>query len=179
VRLQIVPPLTQSFEALDQGEIDIAIGGFADSPERFGHKRLIEDSFSCIVRRGHVLADSPLDIISYAQASHLLISTHGHMRGFVDDILAERGLTRHVALVVNHFAAAPPIVAESDLVLTAPTLVLKRLLTDDLVLLPAPVTAPLENRCLDLIWHRRLARHPAHEWLTNVIERAVHAVNGH
>jgi len=73
---------------------------------------------------------------------------------------------------------APPIVAESDLILMAPTLVLKRLLSDNLVLLSAPVTAPLANRCLDLIWHRLLARHPGNEWLAGAIDRAVADFSG-
>jgi DNA-binding transcriptional LysR family regulator len=171
IRLQIMPSVGRTFEALDHGEIDFGAASFGDAPDRFGYHRLIEDSYSCVVRRGHPLAGE-LDLRRYAQAAHLLVSPRGDARGFADDELAKAGLTRHVALVINHFAAAPSIVAQSDLVLTAPTLILKRLLTDRLVLLPSPVAAPMAFRHLDLIWHDRLVRHPAHLWFRDAIIRA-------
>ena len=173
IRIQVVPSVGRSFEALDQGEIDFAVAAFRDGvPQRFGHARLTQDSYSCLTRKGHPLvADGP-DLHRYAQASHLLVSPRGDARGFVDDELAKAGLTRNVSLVINDFAAAPPIVAQSDLILTAPTRLLKRLKTPDHVLLDSPVEAPIAYRCLDLIWHDRLSRHPAQEWLRCMILRA-------
>lgn len=172
VRVQIVPSVGHSFEALDRGEIDFASAAFGDPPERFGHVPLIEDSYSCLVRKEHRLTSHRLTLKRYAAASHILMSPSGDARGFVDDSLMEFGLTRHVAMVVSHFAAAPPIVAESDLILTAPTRVLRRLLNDRLRILKSPVQTPPAFRCLDLIWHDRLARHPALDWFRAAIERA-------
>jgi DNA-binding transcriptional LysR family regulator len=172
VRVVVVPSIGRSQEALDHGEIDFAASAFGDAPERFGHLNLIEDSYSCLVRADHSLATGQLTLARYAAARHLLVSPRGDPRGFVDDALAKSGLTRHVAMVINHFAAAPPIVAASDLVLTAPTLVLMRLLRPGLALIDSPVVAPLAFRRLDLIWHGRLGRSPAHDWMRGALVRA-------
>lgn len=172
IRVQITQSVGQSFKALDHGEVDFAVAAFGDVPERFGQTRLIEDNYSCLVRKGHPLVKQKLNLRQYAQASHLLVSPRGDPRGFVDDELAKAGLTRHVGLVVDHFAVAPPIVAESDLILTAPTLILKRLKTSAHVMFDSPVDLPIDFRCLDLIWHDRLSRHPALEWIRHAIEQA-------
>jgi len=176
VRVQIVPSVGRSLEALDQGEIDFAAASLDDVPERFGCSRLIEDRYACLVRKGHPLVDKGLDVRQYAQASHLLVSPRGDARGFVDDELAKTGLTRNVGLVIDHFAAALPIVAKSDLILTAPVLMLNQLKRSEHVVLDSPVETPIRFRYLDLIWHERLSRHPAQEWLRQVIFRAAHDV---
>jgi len=178
VRVQIVPSIGHSFEALDQGDIDFAVASFGNVPERFAHKTLIEDYYSCFVRSAHPLASGRLTLKRYAAASHLLVSPSGDAHGFVDDSLIEAGLTRHIAMIIDHFAAAPPIIAESDLIMTAPTLVIRRLLSSRLEMLKCPVETPLTFRRLDLIWHNRLGRHPALDWFRSVISRAAIEASG-
>jgi len=172
MRNRIQPTAGRDLEALDHGDIDFATASFGKAPDRYGQSVLIEDNYSCLIRKGHPLVKKRRTLREFAQASHLLVSPRGDGRGFVDAELAKAGLTRDVGLVIDHFAAAPPIVAKSDLVLTAPTLVLKRLKTSAHVMFESPVEVPMEFRELDLIWHDRLSRHPALEWTRRAIERA-------
>jgi DNA-binding transcriptional LysR family regulator len=78
----------------------------------------------------------------------------------------------------SSLTTSPPIVAESDLILTAPTLVLRKLLTERMVLIPAPITPPPAFRHLDLIWHDRLGRHPARDWMLAAIRCAAEMAQG-
>jgi len=172
IRVQIGPSVGRSLEALDQGEIDFACGAFDDLPDRFGSARLIEERYSCLLRKEHPLAKKKLTKRRYANADHILMSPIGGSRGFVDRELAEAGLRRRVSLVVNHFAAAPPIVAANDLILTAPTILLNLLRTSRHVVVDCPVDTPVDFRFHELVWHDKLSRHPGQIWLREAIIRA-------
>jgi len=68
-----------------------------------------------------------------------------------------------VALRIPAFYSALMIVARSDLILTAPA-GLARLADPDLVVaLRAPIPVPTHS--INLVWHERFTRDPAHEWL--------------
>lgn len=176
IKLQMVPSIGRSVEALDHGEIDFASAAFGELPERISQIKLLDDYYCCLVRRDHELTKKKLTMRRYAQAKHLLVSPGGHARGFVDDLLAESGLTRNISLITNHFAATPPIIENSDLIMTAPKRVLNQLYTPNHVVLKCPVSTPEVFRYADLIWHDRLSRHPAHVWLRNAIIRAAKEV---
>ena len=173
-RVEIVQPQDTAFEDLDRGEIDFTANAFFEEiPERFGQTRLLEDSYCCLTRKDHPLFRTRRQRLNqYTKASHLLVSPRGGTRGFVDDELAKVGLSRHVGLVINNFAAAPPIVAHSDLILTAPSRVLKKLMTAEHVMFNSPVNAPIEYCRLELVWHEKLSHHPLQEWLRSAICRA-------
>jgi len=172
VRVRFTPNLGRVPEALDHGDVDFASAAYGAVHERFGRCELITDSYYCLVRKGHPLSKKKPTLRQYAKGSHLLVSPGGGVRGFVDDELAKAGLTRQVSLVVDHFAVAPNIVANSDLVLTAPVRLLNTLKTSQHVVLEIPVRTPELFRTLELIWHDRLSRHPAHEWMKDAIIRA-------
>ena len=57
---------------------------------------------------------------SYCNAQHLLVSRTGDSRGFVDRVLAERGVSRRVMLTIPSFIWGLAIVAESDLLAALP-----------------------------------------------------------
>jgi DNA-binding transcriptional LysR family regulator len=169
VDVRVMPTAGRAMELLDQAEIDLATASFSDPPDRFGTATLVEDGYSCMVATGHSLAAEKLTLARYAAARHLLVTPRGDARGFVDDKLAEKGLTRRVAMTVNHFSAAPAIVEGSDLVLTAPTKIIERYLGPRTTMFPAPVDAPLALRRFDMMWHERLGRHPAHVWFRRTL----------
>ncbi|MGZ2963307.1 LysR substrate-binding domain-containing protein, partial [Pseudomonas aeruginosa] len=57
VSLDFRPSGTADVSArLEQGELDLAIGGFAAGSERFSDMRVLEDSYVAVVRCGHPAA---------------------------------------------------------------------------------------------------------------------------
>jgi len=131
IKVQMLPSIGRSTEALDHGEIDFASSAFGSLPDRFGQTVILDDYYCCLVRMGHPLTKGKVGLRRYANADHLLVSPNGEARGFVDDLLVEAGLTRNIALIANQFAITPSIIANSDLVITAPKRVLDKMATPD------------------------------------------------
>lgn len=105
----------QALDALDARDVDVAIAALEDLPPRFVGRRLHDEDFVVAARAGHpFLVEPTLD--RYCQERHVLVSAAGDAHGFVDEVLAEQGRSRRVALVVPHFMLALAALAESDLV---------------------------------------------------------------
>ncbi len=104
---------------LEGRAIDLAIVPLDEIPARFVEQVLYEEDFVIAARAGHPLANSPtLDL--YREARHLVVSLTGDPHGFVDGVLAERGLSRRVALTGPDFMMALAIVADTDFVTALP-----------------------------------------------------------
>jgi DNA-binding transcriptional LysR family regulator len=128
------------------------------------------------MRRNHPLAEEKLSVARYAAANHVLVTPRGDPRGFVDEQLAERGLTRRIGLTVNQFASALPVVAGTDLIATLPLRIAvigaKRF---GLTMKDAPILPPRGFQEVQMIWHKRLGAHPANAWLRQVLKRSAEA----
>lgn len=173
VDVRIIPTGGRTFELLDEGGADVACTAWTDPAERYGAELLLEEDYVCVVRRGHPFASKPPSVAQYAKAKHVLVTPRGDARGFIDEQLAERGLTRRVVMTVNHFAAAPMIVAGGDAVLTVPSLIATLYAPPRrTVIVPCPLTAPIGLRQMKLLWHERLGRHPAQAWFRAALHRA-------
>ena len=59
------------------------------------------------MRKGHAFARDP-SLSAFCRVGHLLVSLSGDPSGFVDEMLAKRGLTRRVALTVPSFMWRSP-----------------------------------------------------------------------
>ena len=170
ISLRLHPTSGRALEMLDLQEVDMAVSAFGELPERFDKAELFRDRYVCLVRRGHALSRGNLTLKRYAGARHLLISPRGDERGFVDTSLAGEGLTRQVAMIINHFAPAGRIVAGSDLVLTASERLARVLCAEhDLAVLAYPLDAPAAFASSEVVWHRRLGDHPALAWFRAVL----------
>ncbi|MFT7580804.1 MAG: DNA-binding transcriptional LysR family regulator [Myxococcota bacterium] len=178
VDLAVVPLDMRALPAdLETGEVSVAV--VAVPAERdptvvptlaatgLRERTLFRDSFSCFLRSDHPALTpdrQALSLEGFAAASHVMVSPRGTGPGLVDGHLKERGLSRRVALRVPHFASAPQIIAESDLILTAPTS-LARLLAVDTPLVCVRPPVPIEDHRVVLTWHQRLDNDPANRWL--------------
>src|SRR4029453_6345167 len=105
----------------------------------------------------------------YPKREHVVVSHEPNARGVIDDVLAQRGLTRNVALRVSHFLLVPPILAATDYV-AAQSQIVVRPVADavGLQLLKMPFVVP--GATVEMVWHERTAASPAHAWLRGVVE---------
>ena len=153
-------------EELAAGVLDVVIGPPRSSvrPAATFEKVLFDESFTCILRSKHPLADGRMTLARYCAVPHVLIAPRGTPGSYVDDALRALGKTRRVALAVPHFLVVPHIIAGSDLVATIATRV-AALFTEtlDLVTLPPPVQIPKFQ--IALAWHERNHQDAAHRWL--------------
>jgi len=138
---------------------------FTSSPPPALLQQLLwEETFTCVVRADGPLARGKLDRARYLAANHLFISPRGRPGSFIDDWLAERGLTRRIALTVPHFLVAPPIIAATDLMWTAPTS-LARAYAQQLPLRLRATPFAVMGFQIAMRWHIRLDRDPGLAWL--------------
>src|SRR5262249_6386809 len=108
-------PWQGSLEKLEKRHIDVALLPLRITPSRFEARRLFEEDFVVAMRKGHRFARSP-SLPEYCRSQHLLVSFSGDPHGFVDELLAKRGLKRRIALTAPTFMMALAHLASSDLI---------------------------------------------------------------
>ncbi len=160
---------------LEDKSLDLAIGVYTDLPASIRMRRLLQPDFVCVVRRGHPRIRKRLTLKQYAELPHALIGIGDPGPTFVDEALAEQGLTRRVALRIGHFLAAPLVVAETDLVLTLPRQLGERIAQMAPLTLHEPPVL-LDPFPLSAIWHERRQREPAHRFLRELVAETADAL---
>lgn len=157
------------------GDIDLAIGFFPGvvaqlasgqgamvSPIR--HQQLYSGRYVCVMRKNHPLVKEELTLDAYCAANHLLVSFSGRAHGLVDEALAQINRERRILLTVNQFFTAGRVVASSDLITVLPRhLIASTGITSALITRELPFAMP--NVHIDMLWHERDTRNPAHKWL--------------
>jgi DNA-binding transcriptional LysR family regulator len=108
-----------AFAELEARTMDIAVMPFGAIPARFHAQTLFDDDFVVTMRARHPLARS-LTLDRFCQAQHLMVSDSGDAHGFVDQVLAEQGRARRIALTVPNFMFAVSVVAETELICALP-----------------------------------------------------------
>lgn len=120
-RLDVRPSIGRTLDLLDEGEIDLGLMIRSAPPERFAAEPLMRDRYVAVMRPDHPLADQPLTVEAYAGARHLLVSPTNESTGIMDAALARLGASRRVSMVIAQFALAPPLLLDSDMLLTCPS----------------------------------------------------------
>lgn len=156
---------------LESGEIDLALGAVVDDAPGIRRLELCTEKFACAVRRGHPEIKGRLSLAQYTRIPHLVITLgDDEQPTWVDEALAEKGLTRRIGLRTRYFMAAPLIVAKSELLLTAPAMLVDYFAKIvPLTVLEPPLALPTYPE--EAYWHERYDSDPAHRWLREVIVR--------
>jgi DNA-binding transcriptional LysR family regulator len=174
VRL-FVRPLVRSImaEELDFGSVDIALGFVDRVTVGLRAQPLFDESYACMVRHGHPRIRTRMSLRQFLDEWHLLVarkmsSGGGPMDGMVEKSLQEIGAVRKVAMSVPHFLAVPLIIAQTDLLVTAPIqlgeIYQKRGYTR---LLPLPFPVPTFR--VSQFWHSRFDHDAGNVWLRGIL----------
>ncbi len=110
---------------IDGQRLDLAVLPIGPLPPRFVEHLLFESGFVVAMRRGHPFARNP-NLKSYLGRRHMLVSAIGDAYGVVDERLAEKGMSRRIALTVPNFMMALAQLSETDLVSTLPKQIVAR-----------------------------------------------------
>ena len=170
--LRFVTTLTGSdlpTESMRDGTTHIAIAGFfGDMPNGFMRQALFTDNFLSVIRKDHPYSKREIDLADFLKLSHLVVSPGGDSFGAVDVELQKKNKQRHVAASVSSFLSSGPLVANSDLILTAPGRLVD-LFTKYLPLraFKPPLLLPKIN--VVQVWHERFHSDPMLSWLRKTI----------
>ena len=158
-------------DLLDAGAIDVAIGVPPTNRDaRILTRPLLRDEFVTIVSSEHRAAREPMDLQTYLDLQHVLVSPEGQLHGLVDQILAQQGKQRRLVLTVPSIFAVPAVIAHTHMAAT----ILKRVAlhsqtSHQLMLFSPPLLLPEIE--FDLIWHRRSGNSPAQVWFRELIAK--------
>ena len=169
VRLRFAPKPDKDVRPLREGSIDLDVGVLGESGPEVRVQALYRDHFLAVVREGHpLLANGKISPERYAACDHVVTSRRGRIMGPVDDALAAVGLTRHVAVVVPTFRTALSTAAATDMVALIPASYFEHLRASE-ALRSFELPVSTEQITISQMWHPRVDRDPAHQWLRSVM----------
>ena len=157
-------------EMLDRSELHLAMGPRGVQGERFSLKRLLQDQFVVVHRKGHPAAKAQeVSTEMLANLPKLEISSAQFEPDFFEAGPVKVKSTPKAAIRAP-FLSAAQILATSDLVSVLPLNVAKSMIRSHHLVFrrlsrsPKPIEAAM-------IWLRRLDNQPAHAWLRDVINQ--------
>lgn len=173
--LSFVPNSVDDAARLRTGESDLAIGIYGDLPPELRTRAIITDRLVCVVRKDHPVVRKRLTVRQFTQLEHVQVAPRGRPGGYVDEVLAERGLSRRVARAVPYFQVALEISARSDRVLTVSERIAHQLGPRlGLRILEPPI--PLEPFALSMVWHPRFDADAGHRWFREQLVQVTQAM---
>ncbi len=128
----------------------------------------MDDEYVVIFANCHSLsAEADMSIERFAALPHIAITSSGDDTHFIDDALADHGLTRFVSAKVPLHSLILMLV-DSEAIAVVP----RRVAADLVVICPLamrPLPFPSPRVALSMIWHRRLDNDLGHRWLRGMV----------
>jgi DNA-binding transcriptional LysR family regulator len=170
----VTAPLENPGNALESGEIDLAVGVYDNLVSGFHQTPLGREPYVCLVRTDHPGFLSGMTMEAFLETPHAIADSTGTAHHAALDRAIERSkIARSVRLIVPEFAVLPLLVAGSNLLVMAP----KRLADFfaaqlPIKTLPAPIEIPTMS--VAVYWHERYHRDPANKWLRQAFVKLFH-----
>ena len=147
-------PASRQLEALDQGEIRLAVGYFPKVREVHEQTLLYRSGFSYLYNPALIQPAQPTDLASLAALPHIHTTYTGDGPGLIDRAFREQGLVRRVVAQTATPLSIPFVVKQSPLVAILPDLVCRLFLAHaDLRI--EPLVAPGLELPMAMVTHRR------------------------
>ncbi|MBC7733099.1 MAG: LysR family transcriptional regulator [Bacteriovorax sp.] len=153
---------------MEAGKVDLAIGSLPQLKAGFFQRRLFRQRYVCLYRKGHALDRKRLSLADFKAAEHLVIVSAGTGHGKVDDLIRRAGVDRAVRLTIPHFVSVGQLLRSSDMVATVTERLAESLVEPfDLTFRTHPIDLP--EIAINVFWHAKVHRSPAHQWLRGVV----------
>ena len=166
--VEMVP--TRIARQAEQGDIDLAFHTTEGSPPGLRRRTLFKERYVLVGRAHHPRLRRRPTPKQFCQLEHVMVSPDGGgFVGVTDEALARVGMTRKVVLSVPHFLFVRDVLAHSDLVAMLPARLVRG--SRQLKVMDAPVEVPGYE--MSMLWHERVHRDPAHQWLREFIAASV------
>lgn len=154
----------------EQGDIDLAFHIREEAPPGLRLRPLFTERYVLAGRAGHPRLKRRPTLAQFCKLDHVIVSpVGGGFHGVTDSTLAERGMARNVALSVPHFLFLSSVLASTDLVAIVPSRLV--LGNEALQVIEPPIDVPGFEMLM--LWHERVHRDPAHQWLREHIVKSV------
>jgi DNA-binding transcriptional LysR family regulator len=167
IQIEILPVDENSARRLENGDADLAYGGFIPGVETgFYQQALIKQDFLCLAGMDHPRIHGRLSLEDYQREAHVAISyggIHG-VNALIKSALHTRHIQRRVLLTLTGFIGVGKVIATTDLITTLPRNIGEALARQyGLQILECPVGIP--TYMIKQYWHTRYHRDPGNQWL--------------
>jgi DNA-binding transcriptional LysR family regulator len=184
MKLNIVKFSRQSVrKQLEDGDIELAIGGFGELDSSFRRQPLYHESLVIVMRANHPalqLAESGhMTMACFTQYSHLVITQDDMLEdAWISKFLNKHGIQRKVDAVIPNLSLSPEVLNSSDLICMGTKRTLEAMPRfNELAFLLPPKELNVSEYDVELVWSLRTDDDPALSWVRNEIMsvgRAVH-----
>ncbi|WP_026186931.1 LysR family transcriptional regulator [Ensifer sp. BR816] len=177
--VEIVPFSTDTFSQLENGPLDLVLYSDRPVPDGLMTRTLYNETLTCLLRADHPVletcerdAQGGLSLDEFTTYPHAHVGIPGQPRSHVDEVLAQLGRQRRIALKLPYFATAAFVCAASDLIAVLPSRVASTLAAGRSLTL---VEAPLELRAFGyrMVWHKRSHDDTGAVWLRDLLASSV------
>ena len=155
-------------EELRDSHIDLGLyGGYPTVGLR--SEELLVEKFVCVVAADHPLTGD-IGLSDYLRARHVVVAVHDGIQPSIDLPLVKLGHPRRATVTVPYHAAAPQLLAGTDLIATLPSRIAD-VSAPGLRVLAAPVE--IATMTYRMVWHPAFDNDARHMWLRDVIRSSV------
>ncbi|MBI3144287.1 MAG: LysR family transcriptional regulator [Pseudogulbenkiania sp.] len=155
-------------DEMEAGRVDLAIGLLPDLKTGFFQRRLFDQQYVCMFRKGHPFGEEGISLDTFSSAEHVVIVSAGTGHGKVDELIEQAHIQRKIKLRVPHFVAVGHILQASDMIAVVPERFAERTAKPfGLTYVPCPV--PLPKISINILWHAKNHREPGNQWLRTLI----------
>lgn len=175
LRLIVEPWNDNTFGALEQGQLDLALYADDALPPDFHFRDLFRERYAALIRSGHPLLTVPRGtallqgrplLMRLAQFPQVVARYPLRRQHMVDDVLQRMGAPEyHVSVELPYFLSAPALLIASDHVMVLPQRAAQRLAAADARLVSVALPVAETAFAYRQIWHERVHRDPAVQWL--------------
>jgi DNA-binding transcriptional LysR family regulator len=159
-------PAAEVAAGLENGSIDLAVGYYPDlKKSNFFQQVLFSDTFASLVRLDHPVTAKKLTLKQYLELEHAVVHAESRTEEVIERYLSRRKLRRRIVLSTPHFASAPIIVAQSDLIVTIPEPLARYFARGaaNVRMIGLPFDPPRIQ--LKQFWHRKVHHDQRNAWL--------------
>jgi DNA-binding transcriptional LysR family regulator len=173
INIHAVPyTIVNTNQVLEDAEVDMVIGVTGVISNTFRADFLFSPIYICIMNHEHPLAKADLSLQEFAAADHLLVSLSGDITGYTDQVLLQHGLSRRVAVTVNHFSSVADLIQRSNLICVIPvSAVAKEIIAGDIAATMPPIEIMPQQ--ISAIWHKRQDKDQGLIWLREHFKRII------
>ena len=173
IELQVIQvPIKEVDEWLSTGKVDLAVGNFSVFQPKGNQQKIFKEQYVCLMSKNHPTIKDKLTISNFTKARHILVSSPFSGHYLIEESLKKKGVSRKVALQIEHFTILPRLLADSDLLVTLPSRVAKLFESyAPLTTFPLPIKIPEFD--VGLLWHHHQENDPGHAWLKKMIHESL------
>ena len=160
---------TSPEEILLSGKADLVLSAVGSVTFPVYRQEIFCDSYVCLARENHPIAKDTMSTDVFRSCDHIAMpGQNGSKERMLADLMQRIGLSRSVPVHLPHFLSVPPILTNTNLIIT----IARKIAEDFCKTYPLKVfehPLPLDKFGIYQLWHDRTNLSESHQWFRKTI----------